>query len=176
MDLGLEGKVVIITGAAGLIGSALSHGLARQQVRLVLIDTNFQKLQELEQEIIEKLPQTSIESHWDLNLLDRRHIQDLVKVTTSSGRQIHGLVNCHYPRSKDWGNKLESVELDSWRENVDQHLNSYFLLCKEIGESMVANKTGSIVNFSSILWSLRPRLFNLSGFPRHDQSCRILSY
>ena len=36
MDLGLQGKVAIVTGSSDGIGYATAHGLAREGVRVVL--------------------------------------------------------------------------------------------------------------------------------------------
>jgi NAD(P)-dependent dehydrogenase (short-subunit alcohol dehydrogenase family) len=46
VDYGLAGRVAVITGAAGAIGSALARAFAEQGTRLVLLDRNLAQLRE----------------------------------------------------------------------------------------------------------------------------------
>ncbi len=66
------------------------------------------------------------------------------------------LVNCAYPRTADWGNALEAVSFESWKENLDSHLGGYFLCCREAAEMMRGGAGGAIVNFASIYGMVAP--------------------
>ena len=70
--------------------------------------------------------------------------------------QIDGWVNNAYPRTKDWGNKLEDNKLDSWRSNLDMHLNGYFLCCKIVLSQMKKQNFSSLINMSSIYGKIGP--------------------
>ena len=48
---GLEGRTVLITGAAGGIGQALAHGFAAQGARLMLLDRVAEPLQALVEQL-----------------------------------------------------------------------------------------------------------------------------
>jgi len=63
---------------------------------------------------------------------------------------LNGLINNAYPRTKDWGDKFEDISLSSWRKNVDMQMNSVFLICQLTLQIMKKQKSGSIVNISSI--------------------------
>ncbi len=47
MDYGISGRTVVITGAAGAIGAALTRAFAAQGARLVLLDRDIDRLKEL---------------------------------------------------------------------------------------------------------------------------------
>jgi NAD(P)-dependent dehydrogenase (short-subunit alcohol dehydrogenase family) len=65
-------------------------------------------------------------------------------------------VNNAYPRTNDWGNKMEDFPFDSWRKNVDLHLNGYYLCCKIALEQMKQQGSGSLINMSSIYGIVGP--------------------
>ena len=62
------------------------------------------------------------------------------------------LINCSYPRTKDWAmNSFKNISLNSFRKNIDIHLNSYAWLAKLTAEEMVnAKKKGNIIQLGSI--------------------------
>ena len=59
-------------------------------------------------------------------------------------------VNCAYPRTDDWGNVVEKLSLDSWKKNVDMHLNGTAWLNRSVALIMKEQRSGSIINMSSI--------------------------
>jgi NAD(P)-dependent dehydrogenase (short-subunit alcohol dehydrogenase family) len=70
-------------------------------------------------------------------------------VVDTYGR-IDTFVNCSYPRNENYGQPYEEVTVEDWRENVDLHLNSYFLAAHAVSRIMVDQASGgSIVNFGS---------------------------
>jgi len=62
MDYGLEGRVVVVTGAAGGIGAALARAYAEQGARLVLLDREHSRLRA----VADSLPEKSIVVEADL--------------------------------------------------------------------------------------------------------------
>lgn len=136
MYAGLKDKVVILTGAGGLIGRASLKHLTDYGAKVVAVDLN------------------EIESDADLFLsLDVTHKDDidkLVKIVLDKYRRIDGLVNLAYPRTKDWGVHFEEIPLESWQRNVDMQLNTVFYICQQVLEVMKKQQSGSIVNIGSI--------------------------
>ena len=51
MDLGLQGKVALVTACSGGLGAAVAHQLAKEGCRLVLFSRNEEKLKALSQEL-----------------------------------------------------------------------------------------------------------------------------
>ena len=153
---GLEGKVVVYTGAAGLIGTAAVKLLVNCGANVVAVDPNFQKLAKMKQDFESDSNNGSIEPITDLNCLDASLVSEFFEKVYEKYGRIDCLINSAYPRTKDWGTKFETIPFESWQQNVDQHLNSYFLMCQQV--SLIFKKIGSgnIINFSSIYGLVGP--------------------
>lgn len=133
---GLSNKVIILTGAGGLIGrEALKH-LSMNGAKVVAVDIN------------------SVSEYSDLALcLDvtkEEDINELIETTIAKYGEIDGLVNLAYPRTSDWGNKFEDIPFASWQKNMDMQLNSVFYMCQSVLKIMQKQRRGAIVNIASI--------------------------
>lgn len=131
----LKDKIVILTGASGLIGKATQAHLLLNGAKVVSVDKNIITDSEI--------------SSYNYDITNEAEIDSLLeKVMTTYGR-IDGLVNLAYPRTIDWGLKFEDIPLNSWRENVDMQMNCVFYICQQVLEIMRKQKSGSIVNIAS---------------------------
>jgi NAD(P)-dependent dehydrogenase (short-subunit alcohol dehydrogenase family) len=132
----LKDKVIILTGASGLIGKATQEHLLSNGAKVISVDMNINH------------DPTNMTFKYDVT--NEKEIDSLItEVVTIHGR-IDGLVNLAYPRTKDWGLKFEDIPLESWRENVDMQLNSVFYICQKVLKIMRDQQKGSIVNIASI--------------------------
>jgi NAD(P)-dependent dehydrogenase (short-subunit alcohol dehydrogenase family) len=77
-------------------------------------------------------------------------LNDAIHLVFKKYPTIDGLVNNAYPRTIDWGDKFEDIKFESWKQNVDWQLNSYFYLTQQIAIKMAVQNSGSIVNIASI--------------------------
>ena len=59
-------------------------------------------------------------------------------------------INNAYPRTKDWGKGIEDLKIDSWRKNIDMHMNSYSWISRYVCIAMKSNEGGSLINMASI--------------------------
>ncbi len=78
---------------------------------------------------------------------------------------IDGWVNNAYPRTKDWGTVFEKISPESWRANVDMHLNGYVFCMQAVLEKMKKQKSGSLVNIASIYGMVGPQFGIYDGTP-----------
>jgi NAD(P)-dependent dehydrogenase (short-subunit alcohol dehydrogenase family) len=97
-----------------------------------------------------------MEEDWIMDITNEDEITRTVFEIVNKYKVIDGWVNNAYPRTSDWGNKLEDIFISSWRENIDMHLNGYFLCCKIVLNEMKKQGFGSLINMSSIYGSLGP--------------------
>lgn len=132
----MKDKVIIVTGGSGLLGKAIVADLKGKGAIVINADINVEK--DLASGIY-YCDVTSIES-----------IKETVTSVYSHFGRIDGLVNNAYPRTKDWGTSFEDMSPDSLKNNVDWQLNSYILFCQEVLKIMKTQKSGSIVNMTSI--------------------------
>jgi NAD(P)-dependent dehydrogenase (short-subunit alcohol dehydrogenase family) len=143
----LNNKVAIVCGGLGLIGKEVSISLAQAGAKVLVLDINI--------ELGEKFQQNCFENNLNITFLKfdvsdfgsyDNYFSDLINKFGS----VDTFVNATYPRTKDWGKKLEEVEIKSWQENINIHLNSYCLLTRTIAELMKKNQMGGcIINYGS---------------------------
>jgi len=138
----LKGKIIVVTGGSGLLGTAMINDLKLKGATALNFEVN--QLDDLNEGIIgcDVTNEISVKRALDL-IIDK------------FGR-IDGWVNNAYPRTADWGNKFEEVSLKSWQKNVDFQLNSVFVCAQKVLEIMKNQKRGAMVNMASIYGILGP--------------------
>ncbi len=130
----LKNKTVVITGGAGLIGSAFSKACSEHIANVVIVDIDAKKGHNLVKELKKETGNESI-----------------------IFKTIDVLVNNAYPRNKNYGRKFEDVTYEDFCENVNMHLGGYFLTTKEISKVMIKQNNGNIINMASIYGFSAPR-------------------
>ena len=64
--------------------------------------------------------------------------------------RLDGMVNLAYPKSPNYGKRLEQVDADQMNQNLTMQLGSTFAICKAVCDMMTGNKGGgAIVTFGS---------------------------
>lgn len=139
----LEGKVIIMTGAAGAIGSSLAKGMAEVGAKMVLCDYNAEGLKKVEDEIKSNGNQaTSIV----LNVLDLNSIKNCVAQTINQFGKIDVLANIA-------GINKRVPLLDGDEETFDRilgvNLKGVYFISQEVAKHMKNAGTGSIINVAS---------------------------
>ncbi|QOG03776.1 oxidoreductase [Flavobacterium sp. MDT1-60] len=136
MNNRLKNKIIIITGGNGLLGKAIVSRLISEGAFCINFEINHE---------------TNIDlSNVYCDITDTASIDSALELVLKKYEKIDGLVNNAYPRTKDWGNKFEDIAIDSWKQNVDWQLNSYFYLTQKVALQMAGQETGSIINMTSI--------------------------
>ena len=145
----LDSKQVWIVGGLGTIGREISIACASVGARITVLDNN---------KSMGRLFKKQMKSDgYDINYqyFDCSQL-DILEETFSNIINDLGcpdiFINSSYPRTRDWAtHSFAEVTFDSFRENVDIHMNSYAWLARLIANSMVMNKKpGSIIQFGSI--------------------------
>jgi len=132
----LKDKIIIVSGACGLIGQAIVLDILKKGGKTINIDL------QIESDLTKGTLKADITN--DASIKD-----SVTKIISEFGR-IDGLVNNAYPHTEDWGTKFENIDPSSWRKNVDMQMNSYFVFCQTVLVYMKAQRSGSIVNIASI--------------------------
>ncbi len=137
----VKDKVIVITGSNGLLGREIVTSLRNEGAQAIGVDLFFEN-------------QTSHD--YVMDITNENSVNSVVGIIVKKYGRIDGWLNNAYPRTKDWGNKFENITIDSWRQNVDMHLNGYFLCCKIVLEEMKKQQLGSLINMSSIYGIIAP--------------------
>lgn len=142
---GLAGKTAVVAGGAGLIGKEVVVALAQAGARVLIADIDRAKSESLAGDLLKNGLKIEF---YNLDLTDIKSLENSIKDISSHLGYIDIWVNSAYPRTNDWGAKVEDISYESWQKNIDMHLNAYSLTCKYVAESM-KEKGGSIINFGS---------------------------
>lgn len=136
----LNNKVIIVTGANGLIGREIIRELEEHDAIIIAADIAF---------ITNKVSKNKAEFRLDLS--KNESIDELIQYAIDNFDRIDGLINAAYPRTKDWGKyKFEDTPFSHWKDNIELQLDSVFYLDQQILKVMEKQKSGSLVNFGSI--------------------------
>ena len=155
----LEGKVAVVTGGAGLLGSAMSEALAESGAHVVIAARNFENCRERAGEISKNNPEAmAIKT----DVTDESLVQNMVDETVKKFGRLDILVNCagEYQRGK-----LEDMQLEVWNHCMNSYLTSVFTCTQKAMPVMKKQGGGNIINISSMYGMIGPdfRVYGDSG-------------
>ena len=141
----LTGKVAIVTGGSRGIGRAIALGFAQAGADVVVTARSVDAIKDTAAQI-RKEGRKSLAVPADVRNIDQ--IKNLLRKTLDSFGRVDILVNNAGGDSGGSGYVLD-MTIDDWRNGIDLNLNSLFYCSKIIGEAMVRQKSGNIINISS---------------------------
>ena len=162
-----DGKIAYVVGGVGLIGSEVSKALSSMGAKILILDVKKNHGKLLVEELIHE-GYTASYRYFDcanVKELDKNFSAILDKFDCPDV-----FINCSYPRTEDWGaSSFKDITLDSFRNNVDIHMNSYAWLARLAAEAMVkAESSGSIIQLGSIYGMLGQDLTVYEGTDMHE--------
>lgn len=144
MNLGLENKVAIVTGAGSGMGKATAVSLAQAGASVMISDINLENAKAVAQEL--KSAGLSAEAiHTDVS--KEKDAIALVDTTIQRFGTLDILVN-----SAGVSRSLPFVEIDEqeWDRVFNINVKGVYLCCRAAVPHMMQKKYGKIVNFASI--------------------------
>ncbi|MDA9199738.1 3-oxoacyl-ACP reductase FabG [Candidatus Pelagibacter sp.] len=138
----LENKNIIVTGASGGIGNSIIKKLNEAGANILASGTRIEKLEELKKKF-EKIKILK----FDISQSDK--IEEFIENATSElGGSLDGLIN-NAGITQD--NLAIRMSLDEWQKVLNINLTSTFLMSKFAIKKMLKNKSGKIVNITSVV-------------------------
>ena len=143
--LGLQDKVIVVTGAGGGMGTKFCHDLAQQGARLVLIDLSAERITDLANELtnqygVQVLPLV-------VNVTDEHQVDEAVAKTVATFERVDVVVNTaailHF-------SPLEDLSLEEWNKELNVNLTGYFLASQRFGRQMIKQHHGTFVHISTV--------------------------
>ena len=138
----LKNKNIIITGASGGIGNSIVEKLHQNGANILVTGTRIEKLEELKLRFDNiKILKFDISQHEKIEEFINEATQDL-------GGSLDCIVN-NAGITKD--NLTIRMSLQEWIQVIDINLTSTFLMCKYSIKKMLKNKSGKIINITSVV-------------------------
>jgi len=139
--MNLKNKKIIITGATGGIGNSLVKKFTEYGSIVLATGTKEEKLNNLKNKfnniIIEKF-----------NLDEHKNIENFIDTASSKLGGLDILVN-------NAGITLDNISIrlpeENWNKVLDINLTATFMMCKYAIKKMLKNKSGKIINITSIV-------------------------
>ena len=179
----LDGKVIVITGALGLLGRKHAEAVASCGGVPVLLDLSKNAVEILVNKIKNDYQVDSIGFKVDITNESQVRL-NAIAIFERYGK-IDGLINnaANNPKVEDSSDKnfsrLENFSLESWNQDLSVGLTGAFLCAKHYGYYISQNTAGgSIINISSDLGLIAPdqRLYAKPGLKDEDQPVKPVSY
>ena len=141
------GKTAVITGAASGIGAETAEALAKNGANLVLFDINGEGLKVQR----EKLEQYSIKINcYTVDVTDYQAVQEVGKEVEKNCNRIDILTNIAGGGGPDATIPIAELSRETWDKLMDLNLGSMFNCTKIVVKKMMEQRSGRIVNISSV--------------------------
>ena len=146
MDLGLEGKVAIVTGTASQIGmgKAISLTLAKEGCDIISCDIDLEGAEKTADEV-KALGRKAIALKADV--ANRAEVDEVVKAALAEFGKIDILVNTAGLTAG--GGPLAQTKEENWEKDMNVNFYGAMNCAKAVLPGMLERKYGKIINFSS---------------------------
>ncbi len=153
-----ENEIVLITGGAGHIGSAIASTFASYKSKLILVDFNKKNLDRIKKKLDKKY-KISIDTYF-CDLSNQDTMINLCKNINKKYKKIDTVINSVGIVGTDdmqgWNEKFENQSFDAWNKCMQVNLSSIFFMIQKIYKKLEKSKDPSITNISSIYGVVAP--------------------
>src|SRR3989338_6450832 len=155
-QLKLKDRVCIVTGGAGLIGTAHCRICAQNGAKVIMIEIDLEKAKKVAKDLIKETKNKNIYPI-KCDISDEKAVVKAFESIVKKFGRIDVLVNNAHPRNKNYGRKFEDVTYVDFSENLSKHLVGYFLMSREAAKVMARQKKGVIILMGSTYGIIAPK-------------------
>ena len=138
----LKDKNIIVTGASGGIGNSIVKKLSEVGANILASGTNIEKLDKLKKQF-EKIKILKFD------ISQSNKIEEFIENAT---QELGGSLDCIINNAGITQDNLAiRMSLDEWKKVIDINLTSTFLISKFAIKKMLKNKSGKIINITSVV-------------------------
>jgi 3-oxoacyl-[acyl-carrier protein] reductase len=141
----LSGKVTIITGASGGIGKSVAQKVLEEGSKVVLVSRNKNKLKKT----VEELGKNDNLIHVAADVSHESEVLSVIEQTLTAFDKIDNLINCAAIINDP--TPFHLMTEDQWTNLINVNLKGTFHPIKAVIPLMIEQKSGNIINISSLL-------------------------
>jgi len=145
-------KVVLITGAGGVLGAEFCKALCALGATVVGVDVQKKSLDTLADEISQRYGKEKIVT-FACDISDQDSTKKCVAETIQQFSKIDILLNNAATKTKDlqdFFSPFTEYSLTAWREIMSVNLDGMFIMAQAVGKHMIEQRSGSIIQTASI--------------------------
>lgn len=148
MDLGLSGKVAVITGGGDGIGKATAMAFAKEGVTVAICSRNLEKLEKVAAEMNKVVGDKVFPFQMDAT--SWQSVESTVNNISESLGGVDILVNCAAAPGGLVKNDIEQADEDALLFDINTKLMGYFRMCKACVPLMRKKGWGRIINVGGL--------------------------
>lgn len=182
MRFSLEQQVIIITGAAGLLGQMHAKAVIEAGGVPIMIDVNRKNLEIATKNLCEEYPEKSVEE-FCCSITDKEKLIELRNYLVSKYNRIDGLINnaCNNPtmkKNQKGAGRFETLSYLEWLGDEKIGVYGSICCCQIFGEYMSRHDGGVILNIASDLGVIAPNqsLYAVDGLADEEQPKKPVTY
>jgi len=148
----LNGRVALVTGGGGRIGSAICDTLAELGAIVAVLDVDGVAASVTAKRIskdhgVQSLPIT-------IDITNESSVRQVPESLVNQFQRLDILINCAalvgVSDLAGWAVPLQAQQTDTWRQALEVNLTAPFILCQACALPLAKSGQGSIINISSI--------------------------
>lgn len=147
----LKGRVALVAGGAGLLGSQIAEALAEQGANIIVASRNLESCTNMCSSLENKFPDIKA-IPVKLDLMSADSIKKCIEISESAFGKIDILVTCAWSGRK---NSWDTITDEDWNYDIEVCLNGVFRLIKTSTEALKKSK-GVILNIGSMYGHVAP--------------------
>lgn len=140
----LTGKVALVVGGGGGIGHAQALGLADAGSDVIIASRKLEHLEPVVNEIKARGRKSLAVS---VDVTQEKSVQEMVDAILKKFPRIDVLVNAAGIAIRE---PADIFPIDEWQQVMDINSRGTFLCCQAVGRVMIKQKSGRIINLSSV--------------------------
>ena len=138
-------KIILVTGASRGIGRSIAKTLARNNYQVI---ANYNKSYEQALDLQDELKKEKINIDiFKADVSKRNEVKKMIDYIINKYKKIDVLIN---NAGIDQEGIFQDISDDEWHNVIDINLYSVFCTTQEVVKNMISNKSGCIINISSI--------------------------
>lgn len=146
-----DGKVVLITAGAGVLGPQFAAGFLEHNASVTIADINADATQKTVAELVAVHPDRVTGLVTDVS--DPSSVSSMVAETVKTFGRIDILINnaAYFPDDfQSFFTPFEDYSLEQWRKVMAVNIDGMFLVAQAVGKQMLLQGGGTIIQTSSI--------------------------